>query len=189
MPIGALTPVMDEIARCVRSGVFYRVGVVFIRDACSEDVPLIAELHRHSAAVAYHGIIPIEAPTPALSTLESEWHGAIADELTSVLVAHDGSLLIGVVVVRADPDHGGGSQLRRLYVDPEQWRHGIGGQLHDAALATAQARGFRTISLWVLEHNARARRFYETRAWKLIADERLEWPQLGIIEVRYELEL
>ena len=45
---------------------------------------------------------------------------------------------------------------------PERWGSGVADALHDAALA---ALGCAEVKLWVLEENARARRFYEKRGW------------------------
>jgi GNAT superfamily N-acetyltransferase len=161
-------------------------GVDFAR---AEDAPSIAALHVHSATTAYRDILPDDAPAPTLAALESEWRAAIADALTSVLVARRGHIIVGVVAVRAAPDDDSRGELRRLYVQPDSWSQGIGGLLHDAALARARERDFSTLSLWVLEENVRARRFYETRGWALIEGQLLEWPTFGVSEVRYQLAL
>ena len=41
----------------------------------------------------------------------------------------------------------------------------------------------------MLEANARARRFYEHRGWKLVRGQVLDWPGLDVREVRYRLPL
>ncbi|MCQ4083707.1 GNAT family N-acetyltransferase [Streptomyces sp. RB6PN25] len=51
--------------------------------------------------------------------------------------------------------------LYALYVRPDRIGHGFGRTLTEAALDHANAQGFPWVRLWVLEGNARARRFYE----------------------------
>ena len=59
-----------------------------------------------------------------------------------------------------------------------------------AALAALRAGGFVSASLWVLEDNPRARRFYEREGWTLDG-ERREEEFLGapVTEVRYRITL
>ncbi|MFT7464939.1 MAG: GNAT superfamily N-acetyltransferase [Pseudohongiellaceae bacterium] len=51
-------------------------------------------------------------------------------------------------------------ELRRLYVDPEHWRGGIGRELHEHVIAEVRSRGFAQLVLWVLTENQPAREFY-----------------------------
>jgi GNAT superfamily N-acetyltransferase len=64
-----------------------------------------------------------------------------------------------------------GEWLAGFYVLPEWWGTGVADELHDAAVAL----GART--LWCLEENARARRFYEKRGWEPNGETRIvEYP-------------
>ena len=47
-----------------------------------------------------------------------------------------------------------------LYVSPASWRRGLGGLLCRAAVQRTKELGFRELTLWVVEINARARAFY-----------------------------
>jgi len=53
------------------------------------------------------------------------------------------------------------AELYALYVHPAWWSTGTGRALMDRVLAKAGAAGYACITLWVLEANARARRFYQ----------------------------
>jgi ribosomal protein S18 acetylase RimI-like enzyme len=53
------------------------------------------------------------------------------------------------------------AELYALYVAPAYWSTGAGRALMGRVLEEAQAEGYPRIVLWVLEQNARARRFYE----------------------------
>ena len=52
------------------------------------------------------------------------------------------------------------AELYALYVHPARWSTGTGRALMDQVLAKVRAAGYASITLWVLEANARARRFY-----------------------------
>jgi RimJ/RimL family protein N-acetyltransferase len=59
-----------------------------------------------------------------------------------------------------------------------------------AALGALRASGFATASLWVLEDNPRARRFYEREGWRHDGAKREEeFLGVPISEVRYRIEL
>jgi GNAT superfamily N-acetyltransferase len=50
--------------------------------------------------------------------------------------------------------------LCQLFVRPDAWGTGVASELHDRAVELGARR------LWVMERNARARRFYEKRGWR-----------------------
>ena len=78
-----------------------------------------------------------------------------------------------------------------LYVDPAFWGRGVGRALMLQALA---GFGYLQATLWVLDSNARARRFYEAGGWQ--PDNSTRTARMGvsfdehaagveIVEVRY----
>jgi ribosomal protein S18 acetylase RimI-like enzyme len=81
------------------------------------------------------------------------------------------------------------AELYALYVHPAWWSTGTGRALLDQVLAKVAAAGYRCITLWVLEDNARARRFYE-RAGFAPDDTSHGLPDLGgVTEIRYRRAL
>lgn len=56
-------------------------------------------------------------------------------------------------------------EVRSFYVDPSAQGGGLGGALLVAAEAVLRAQGVAVATLWVIEGNDRARRFYEQRGW------------------------
>ena len=52
-----------------------------------------------------------------------------------------------------------------MYLLPSAWGKGIGRRLMDVALARLAEAQFDQVTLWVLDSNARARRFYEAGGW------------------------
>ncbi|MPZ99320.1 MAG: GNAT family N-acetyltransferase [Dehalococcoidia bacterium] len=88
----------------------------------------------------------------------------------------------------------GTATLHWIHLDPAYVGTGIGRALMAHALDDLRERGYRAVVLWVLEGNARARRFYEIGGWtpdgahaeRLFPAGGLDWPA---VEVRYRREL
>lgn len=78
-------------------------------------------------------------------------------------------------------------EIRAMYADPDAWSTGVGAALMRAALDHLRGCGFVGATLWVLEDNARARRFYER--WGFRPDGGRQVVPLGadVAEVRYAL--
>jgi GNAT superfamily N-acetyltransferase len=72
-----------------------------------------------------------------------------------VLIAEDDGVAVGCAATDDCWLHG-------FYVVPDRWGSGVADALHDAALAALDCI---EVKLWVLEGNARARRFYERHGW------------------------
>jgi GNAT superfamily N-acetyltransferase len=168
---------------------------VLIRAATTADAPALARVHLDTVLVAYAGIFPATATTPDLEGTVREWEEAFADPTFHAFLAEDQRRAVGTVAAQADPDPDPDSsgvatgQLRRLHVHPDWWGRGVGGALYETALAVLKADGYREAGLWVLENNEHARAFYERRGWTLVPGRTLEWPGLGILEVRYRIPL
>lgn len=158
---------------------------VGVEPASQRDVAALAEVHLGTVLVAYRDLFPAGAPSPTLAGLTRDWEAAFEDESFRAFVARDDTGIVGTVAVRADPAEPRRGELRRLHVLPARWRSGVGGALHDRALAALDAQGRSEARLWVLEHNRRARRFYERRGWELVVGELSSWEPLGVTEVRY----
>ncbi len=58
-----------------------------------------------------------------------------------------------------------GLLTRYIYVEPERWGEGIGGQLVDAVIAEANRRGYSRLHLWAHEVNDRSQRLYRSRGF------------------------
>lgn len=81
------------------------------------------------------------------------------------------------------------AELYAIYVMPRQWSTGAGRALMDAVLEGAAAGGYACISLWVLQDNPRARRFYERAGFRETGDSQPLDDLGGVVEVRYERSL
>jgi GNAT superfamily N-acetyltransferase len=167
--------------------------VTEIRVAQVGDAEAIARVHVAGWQRAYRGLLPDEF-LDALSW-EQRFPGWV-DRLDpaptgpgGTLVAGDGGAVIGFASIgpardtdRARPGHW---ELYAIYLDPARWGRGDGSQLLAAASATIPS-GVRDVSLWVLDGNSRARRFYERHGFA--ADGTRKDDVIGgaaVVEVRY----
>jgi GNAT superfamily N-acetyltransferase len=145
--------------------------VTEIRAADRSDAHAFAAVHVASWQVAYRGLLP-EGVLTGLSVAgrEQMWSAILSDPSprSSVLVAARNGAVLGFasIGVSRDGDAGGDvGELNALYLQPEHWRQGIGSRLHAAAVAGLCSLGFSAATLWVLEGNDRALRFYEWAGW------------------------
>ena len=77
------------------------------------------------------------------------------------------------------------AELYALYVHPAWWSTGTGRALMDHVLAKVGAAGYTCITLWVLEANARARRFYQRAGFTPDGARHVLDDLGGVTEVRY----
>jgi GNAT superfamily N-acetyltransferase len=70
------------------------------------------------------------------------------------------------------------------------WGRGIGSAFLQHATSRLKTLGFKDATLWVLDTNARTRRFYEAAGWQVEGSEKVE--QMGGValrEARYRIDL
>lgn len=77
------------------------------------------------------------------------------------------------------------AELYAIYVRPAWWGTGAGRALLQRALALAAEDGYADISLWVLEGNARGRRFYDRAGFQPTGESAVLTWLGGLTEVRY----
>jgi GNAT superfamily N-acetyltransferase len=77
-------------------------------------------------------------------------------------------------------------ELLAIYVDPDHMGTGVGRLLIAAARERLRRVGVTSAALWVLDGNARARRFYERDGWRFDGARRMEtYGNAPVDEVRY----
>ncbi len=81
------------------------------------------------------------------------------------------------------------AELYALYVRPAWWSTGTGRALMDRVLARSSSAGYRSIRLWVLRDNRRARRFYERAGFAPDGATNVLSGLGGVIELRYHRTL
>ena len=148
----------------------------FIRRAAEADVSRIAEIIVFNNRVNYFPLFgdegfsfgKVQVLPLARQYLEDP------DKLAQTWVYDDG-VVKGLAVVRGD-------ELYKLYVEPAFQGRGIGGRLLEHAVSALGAR-----RLWVLERNARARRFYARHGFAPTGAQRFEdGTTITVVEMIYQ---
>lgn len=143
-----------------------------VRSAEPGDAGAIAEVHVRAWQVAYQGMIP-DAHLDGLSVSRrsDNWRVIIAEfdyPRRGAFVAVDASKVLGFVHFGPSRDADAGpdvGELTVIYVRPDRWGEGIGRRLIQRAVQSLAEAGFSSATLWVLDANERARRFYEEAGW------------------------
>jgi GNAT superfamily N-acetyltransferase len=132
------------------------------------DADAIAEVHVASWRGAYTGLLPasvLDAHT--VERRAARWREGLANANQRTWVALSDGIVVGFASggPARDPDVTGRvGELYAIYVTPAAWDRGVGHALHQAALA-ALGDEYDAVVLWVLDGNARARRFYGRHGW------------------------
>jgi GNAT superfamily N-acetyltransferase len=179
--------------------------MVVIRSASTADAAQIAAVMRDSWLAAYDGIIApaiidrATAPDGGARVRQSfrtrPWQRMIAAvEADIVGYASFGPERDVLEVPWPYPLTSAGSggqvaELYALYVHPSRWSTGTGRALMDQVLAKVRTAGYACITLWVLEANARARRFYQRAGFAPDGARHVLDDLGGVTEIRYRRAL
>lgn len=137
-----------------------------VRAATVEDAFAIERIRVYGWRAAYRHVLPAEE-LDAMEIDETRWRQRIVEPPTgwSTVVAEDeGGDVVGFASVGPSRDEAGIGELYAIYVDPESWSTGTGRALIEHAEEILR-RDFAEATLWVLDDNPRARRFYERAGW------------------------
>ncbi|WP_437736369.1 N-acetyltransferase family protein [Sorangium sp. So ce1335] len=146
-----------------------RITRAVIRRAAPEDAGAIARVEVDSWRAAYLGLVPA-SDLNALSTQAraASWrrilsHAAATGTRAWTLHAEDAVLGFASAGPTRDEDDDPTEvgELYTIYLLPAAWGRGLGAALLDTAQADLARRRHRVMTIWVLEGNTRARRFYE----------------------------
>jgi GNAT superfamily N-acetyltransferase len=164
--------------------------------AAIDDAETIADLHIRAWQWAYRGQLP-EAYLAALSAdiprRASGWQRAITNAGTDdrVWVAAREGRVLGFCSTSPTRDvdaSPGTAEVAAIYLSEDAAGTGMGRALFSYAVTDLVARGFVRVTLWVLESNARARRFYEIAGWAPDGATRVEQrPDVTLREMRYQI--
>jgi ribosomal protein S18 acetylase RimI-like enzyme len=137
---------------------------VQIRRAVLSDARGISEVHVETWVSGYRGVVPEEyLKTLSVEAREAAFRSALTRGTPEMWVAQSESAITGWIAFGASRDADAGvatGELEAIYVAPKHWATGTGRALWLAAQARLVTRGFARVTLWVLEDNQRAIRFY-----------------------------
>ena len=167
-----------------------------IREAEPKDAKAIAEVHVRSWRAAYRGQLTdeyldglsvderLEQHRRSLEEPRAEWRTWVAD---------DDGRVAGFAVTGPSEDadaEPSTAEVYAIYLEPDRVGTGLGRGLFEHAVADLRERGFTVVTLWVLETNERARRFYEVAGWSTDGAETSERVDCEMRPtVRYRVEL
>ncbi len=169
-----------------------------IRTARPEDAEQIAALHVRSWQAAYRGLL-LQDYLDLLDPADwvERWRRTLGETdqaATGVVVVVNDGQICGATwfgpTRDTDNDPARVAELVGIYLLPQVWGKGLGRNLITAAVEHLASAGYAQATLWVLESNVRARRFYAKAGWAedgaVKQDDRLGFP---ITEVRYHRQL
>jgi GNAT superfamily N-acetyltransferase len=152
-----------------------------IREARPDEAQLLAAVQEVASVAALGHIFPHDLYPYPRRAVQAHWAASVVDAAKRTLIALSDDGPLGAACVYEE-------WLESLYVVPEQWGTGLAGELHDRALEVLRELGSERCHLWVLEDNARARRFYERRGWREDGETRVvEFPP-NPLDVGYTLD-
>lgn len=192
--------------------------MVVIRAGSAADAAQVAAVQREGWLAAYDGIIAAEiidrvtAPDGGARVRQSfrtrPWqHMLVAVSGGGEPPGRDADQASGVVgyasfgpetdVLGAPWPHplsaagqdGSVAELYALYVRPAWWSTGTGRALIERVLARTSGAGYRSIMLWVLRDNLRARGFYERAGFLPDGATNVLDGLGGVVELRYRRDL
>jgi GNAT superfamily N-acetyltransferase len=167
-----------------------------IREAEPADARPIAEIHVRSWQAAYRGQLThdyldglsvedrLEQHRHSLQEPPPEWR---------TWVAQEGGEVAGFAVTGPSQDADATErtgEVYAIYLEPGRVGTGMGRALFEHAIGDLRERGFEAATLWVLETNERARRFYEVAGWApdgTVTNERVDCEMRPTMRYRVDL--
>lgn len=167
-----------------------------IREADPKDAEAIAGIHVRAWQAAYRGQLADDYLDGLSIEDRLEMHRAAleappADHRT--WIAEEEGRAVGFAVTAKSEDADATertAELYAIYLEPERVGTGVGRALLVHSVDDLRERGFHAATLWVLETNERARRFYEIAGWKhdgTVTSERVDCEMRPTVRYRVEL--
>lgn len=166
-----------------------------IRDAHLADAAVIEAVHYASREAAYSERVSEWPPAgPDRAERVERWKHWLRDPEISSLVGEVNGVIVGFCTVRPSPDidaeRTAVAEMPTLYVHPDAWRRGYGRALCEAGLVRAVERGFRRLTLWVLEINTPACAFYEAFGFEADGVTKIDMSSRdALVARRYRIDL
>lgn len=166
-----------------------------VRPMALDDARRVAEVHVASWRAAYSRVVPDEVLAKLSVERRAEYfRREVQQKLIDTVVAECRGRIAGFASFGATRDDEASYPARTgeiwaLYVAPDCWRRGVGSVLTRWVVDELRRRGFEFATLWVLERNVPARRFYERMGFG--PDGVLKPITIGVpmIEMRYGMAL
>ena len=165
---------------------------LIIRKALLEDAHERAVCHVSSWRSAYKVIVPDNVlDNLSADEIADKFKKEIELKECSYYCAEYGGRIIGHFNIRnsLEGDKPNAGEVHGIYLIEEFWGRGYGREMMNCAIDSLKQIGYNEIILWVLEENARARRFYEKCGFIFDGTKKEEIISKPLIEIRYVLKL
>ncbi len=162
-----------------------------ITKANRNDITRLSEIHVYGWRHAYKNIISDEELFKNINVERSKsiFSKIINEEKENLDIYNDG-IVKGFVIHdnSRDSDCDNSYEVKAIYVEPAFINNGIGKQLLKNAEESCIKSNLSKISIWVLEENLKARKFYEKNGYTQDGSEKTieSW---GVKEIRYSKKL
>lgn len=169
-------------------------GITY-RDAVASDAADLGAVHVASWRESYAGLLPaLVLRDLSVQARAAMWQTVLDDPAsagdTAIVMASDGARLIGFGTCGRQRDaplqeRGFEGEVGAIYVLQQYKRAGVGRTMMRLLAGRLLEKGLTAMSLWVLEENAPARRFYEALGGVPIAERRQREAGVLLCEVAY----
>ena len=170
-------------------------GVLELRDGSVDDAEAIEAVHFSAREAVYEGRVE-EWPPPGLVRAGriARWREWLGDPEIDCIVGWSNGDVVGFCTVRGSQDEDADprlvAEMPTLYVSPKYWHSGFGRSLCHAGVERAAERGYRKLTLWVLEMNRQAREFYDAFGFRPDDATKIdEGTRERLVAMRYGLDL
>jgi ribosomal protein S18 acetylase RimI-like enzyme len=166
---------------------------IIIRKAEIEDSRGLGRVHSESWKAAYKGIVPdsfLEGITA--EGREKKIADAISRGTERIYVAVRENQIVGFTCFgkcRDDDVDDTFGEIWGIYLHPQHWRKGIGAKLMQYGLSCLKNEGYKKVTLWVLEKNENARKFYERFGFRYDGTKKELYFDGIVHEIRYVRDL
>ena len=163
---------------------------MIIRQARLDDATDIACIHVETWRDTYAGIVPANyLDRLSIEQRQNRWTAILTRSTDKTIVLTDTSeRVVGWASYgpSRDDDGNGHGELYALYLTSTDWGKGYGRQLILAVENRLTELGFANFTLWVLEQNARARRFYKRAGYQYDGSRKtIVIDEADLFELRY----
>ncbi|MEO0688581.1 MAG: GNAT family N-acetyltransferase [Cyanobacteria bacterium J06649_11] len=166
-----------------------------IRTATLKDVKDIATIHVQSWQIAYKGLIPqTYLDKLSIPKREKSWQDILTNHQNHTIVQEINDLIVGFAnygqTRDKDKDSHITGEITSIYINPEYWRKGLGTEIIEFIVRDMKNRQFHQITLWVLDTNQIARKFYQKIGFKPDGTTKIDIrDNFELREIRYSILL
>jgi GNAT superfamily N-acetyltransferase len=142
--------------------------LVHVRKATARDADSISRIQERGWQAAYRHVFPVEELDRGGFIEPARWRARLRHPpagWVTLVAARDGDV-VGFASVGPSRDIPLFGEVYAIYVEPSLWSSGAGRALMSEAERELASK-YAEATLWVLEDNPRARKFYELRGWSL----------------------